>query len=89
MKKVTSSGYQFPLDYAPSDVMLDGVGLDFDDDLGGLQKGPRVKRPRLHLLWWLFTLIIPIALIAINPTYGFGFISGIIIGIVYSKICLH
>lgn len=69
--------------------ILDEVGLDFDDDLGGLQKGPRIQKPRLHPLWWLVALIIPLILIVINPTYGFGFIGGTIIGLVCSKIYLH
>ena len=61
--------------------MLDEVGLDFDDDLGGLQKGPRVKRPHLHPAWWLAALAIPLLLIAINPAYGLGFVCGVTFGV--------
>ncbi|MCK9994613.1 MAG: hypothetical protein Dbin4_03133 [Alphaproteobacteria bacterium] len=60
--------------------MFSEVGLDFDDDLGGLQKGPRVKRPHLHPAWWLAALAIPLLLIAIKPAYGWGFVGGAICG---------
>ena len=61
--------------------MLDGVGLDFDDDLGGLQKGPPGQRPRLHPAWIWTALAIPLLLIAINPAYGWGFVCGAAFGV--------
>ena len=81
MKKVIYNLLKFPPGYVPSNKMLDHVGLDFDDDLGGLQKGPRIKRPSLHPAWWLGALSIPLLLIAINPAYGWGFVCGAVCGV--------
>lgn len=43
MKKISETMkqlYRLPPGYAPSSNMLSEVGLDFDDDLGGLKKKP-------------------------------------------------
>lgn len=88
-KKMIPNGYTFPPDYAPSDAMLSEVSLDFDGDLGGLSKGPRIERDRLHPVWLLVALAILIMLILANSTYGLGFIGGTIIGAVCSKIYLR
>lgn len=72
--------YRFPPCYKPSDAMLDEVGLDFDDDLGGLQKGPLPSRPRLNPVWMLFLIPIPLLLIWANPAYGFGVVCGAVMG---------
>ena len=69
-------------DDIPSNKMLDEVGLDFDNDLGGLQKGPPPPRSRLHPLWLWVALSIPILLIWVNPAYGWGFICGAASGLV-------
>ena len=60
--------------------MLDEVGLDFDDDLGGLKKGPPLQRPRLHPVWICVALSIPILMICVNPVYGWGFVCGAVMG---------
>lgn len=72
--------YRFLPGYAPSQRMLDEVGLDFDDDLGGMQKGPTDWRPRLHPLWAVAALSFLPLLIWANPAYGFGFICGAVMG---------
>lgn len=74
--------YALPPGYEPSQRMLDDVGLDFDDDLGGLTKGPPPLRRRLHPAGALVAIVIILLLICINPVYGAGFVSGVILGAV-------
>lgn len=62
--------------------MLDEVGFDFDNDLGGLKKGPRHPRPHLHRAWRWTMFATIILLVCMNPVYGAGLVSGVAIGIV-------
>ena len=72
----------FSPDYTPSPAMHSEVGFDFDGDLGGLRKGPRISAPRLHPAWVLQAATIPTLLFFINPAYGVMFMAGAIIGAV-------
>ena len=72
--------YRMPEGFVPSAKSLSGVGFDFDDDLGGLRKGPPIHRPRLHPFWFFVMASIPVLLIAANPAYGLGFVFGVIAG---------
>lgn len=72
-----SGWYSFSPNYKPSQKMLDEVGLDFDDDLGGLTKH-RLPGRHLSFGWVWLALAIPLIMILVNPLYGVGFISGVI-----------
>ena len=77
-----NGGYKFPPDYTPSQHMLDEVGMDFDDDLGGLKRGAPPRRSRLHLAW-LWLLFTPFLLLFwAAPAYVFMFMAGMAIGAV-------
>lgn len=67
--------------HAPSQNMLDDVGLDFDGDLGGLRKG----RGRQSNRWMagaavILVVILWIAMLAANVAFGCGFMAGLIYG---------
>ena len=77
-----NGAYKFPPDYTPSQHMLDEVGMDFDDDLGGLKKDVPLRPLRLHPAW-LWLLFTPILLLFwTDPAYVFMLISGMAMGAV-------
>ena len=65
----------FPVGYAPSSLMMKEVGLDFDEDVGGLRI--RTSRPRLSWPWALMLLVVFSGLAAASPVLGVGIIIGL------------
>ena len=58
---------------------LRAVGLDFDDDLGGLTKrGPSTPVSRTWLPW--AAVAVTALLIMAHPAYGLGVLHGVMIG---------